>query len=163
VKPQVQAMAGLFSRPDPFPFNLDAWDGYPAERERLYGIIRDSGARMVVLSGDSHTAWANQLHDAAGQPVAVEIGVTSVTSPTKFLDAWLPDLKLAQTLAEQNAEVIAADDDHNGFVRLTLTENEMTADWMAVSTITARDFRTEVRGRFQQAYRPSALDGLRQA
>ncbi|ESQ75985.1 alkaline phosphatase [Asticcacaulis sp. AC402] len=143
------AMAGLFSRPDPFPFNLDAWDGYPAERERLYDLIKTAGARTVVVSGDSHAAWANQLHDAAGQQVAVEMGVTSITSPTRWLDSWLPDLHLAEALAARNEEIIASDDGHNGFVRLTLTGEKMTGEWMAVDTITSHDFKLSVRKTFE--------------
>ncbi len=137
---QLQAMIGLFSQDDPMPYNLDSWDGYPAERERLYDMITAAGARAVVVSGDSHTAWANQLHDASGNPVAVELGVTAVTSPTKWFDAWLPDLEFAKTLADQNAEVIAADDSHNGFVRLTLTEDAAVGEWMSLDTIIDRKF-----------------------
>ncbi len=148
---QVQAMIGLFSQSNPLPYNLDAWDGYPAERERLYDLIKTAGARAVVVSGDSHTAWANQLHDAGGQPVAVEMGVTSVTSPTKWFDAWLPDLAFAKTLADQNAEVLAADDGYNGFVRLTLTADHMTGEWMSLSTITSRDFTCTVQSTFTAA------------
>ena len=130
----------LFSGADPLPWNLDAWDGYPAERERLYDMVKASGARAVVLSGDSHSAWANQLHDASGATVAAEIGVTAISSPTRWLDKWLPDLGLAKTFADQNAEVLAADDAYNGFVRLTLTPGEMTAEWMMVTSLMSRDF-----------------------
>ena len=137
---KAETFIALFSGPDPLPWNLDAWDGYPAERERLYDIIKAAGARTVIVSGDSHSAWANQLADASGAPVAAEIGVTAISSPTRWLDAWLPDLRLAQTMAEQNAEVLAADDAYNGFVRLTLTPEAMTAEWMMVTTLTSRDF-----------------------
>lgn len=152
---QMEAMLALFGRADAFPWNLDAWDGYPAERERLYSLVKAARARMVVLSGDSHTAWANQLHDAGGVQVAVEMGITSVTSPTRWLDAWLPDLKLADAMATRNDEVLAADDGHNGFVRLTLTREKMTGEWMAVDTITSRDFHCTVRKRFEAL----AVDG----
>ncbi len=145
---KVQAMVGLFSNGNTMPFNLDAWDGYPAERERLYHLIKASGARVVVTSGDSHTAWANDLHDAAGRQVAVELGVTSVTSPTRFLDAWLPDLQLAKTLAEQNPEIVAADDAYNGYVRLTLTSDTMTGEWMSVDTIMSQTFTCAAQKRF---------------
>ncbi|ESQ93509.1 alkaline phosphatase [Asticcacaulis sp. AC460] len=158
----LDAMIGLFSRSDPFPWNLDAWDGYPAERERLYGLIRDAGARTVVISGDSHAAWANQLHDASGQQVAVELGVTSVTSPTRWLDSWLPDLHLAQALADSNAEIIASDDGHNGFVRLTLTDEAMTGEWMAVDTILSRDFKLSVRKTFEARAFDTGVGPLRE-
>ena len=152
---QLQAMVGLFSQADPLPLNLDSWDGYPAERERLYDMIKAAGARAIVVSGDSHTAWANQLHDNAGNPVAVELGVTAVTSPTKWFDAWLPDLEFAKTLADQNAEVVAADDSHNGFVRLTLTQDAAVGEWMSLDTITDRKFACTS----QQTFTAKALAG----
>ena len=158
---KVEIMTGLFSKDVALPFNLDAWDGYPAERERLYDLIKQSGARTVVVSGDSHTAWANQLHDAQGREVAVELGVTSVTSPTRWLDAWLPDLQLAKTLADQNPEIIAADDGHNGFVRLTLSHDEMTGEWMAVDTIMSKTFTCKSKARFTAQALPGAVGELK--
>ena len=65
------------------PYGLDMWDGYPADRERLYGLIRQGGQgpRSSCVSGDSHAFWANELHDAPGERVAVEFGATGITSP----------------------------------------------------------------------------------
>lgn len=141
VRGQVELLSQVFRQDPPLPLNLDAWDGYPAERERLYALFKASGARPVVVSGDSHCAWANQLHDASGDLVAVELGVTAVSSPTHWLDAWLPDLHVADVMAARNDEVVAADDGHNGFVRLTLTTEEARGEWMMLDTITSRDFR----------------------
>ncbi len=104
-------------------------------------MFKQAGCRPVVVSGDSHCAWANQLHDASGELVAVELGVTAISSPTHWLDAWLPDLHIADVMATHNDEVVAADDSHNGFVRLTLTPEAATGEWMMVDTITSRDFR----------------------
>ncbi|HVZ29760.1 MAG TPA: alkaline phosphatase D family protein [Asticcacaulis sp.] len=145
---KLQAMRGLFTPARAFPFNLDAWDGYPAERERFYGLIQQAGARAVVVSGDSHNAWANNLADASGRHVAVEMGVTALTSPTTWFDKWLPNLPLAKTTAAQNPEVLAAADDHNGFVRLTLTRDRMTGEWMALDTITAKPFACTPKATF---------------
>lgn len=157
---KVEIMLALFGQDVALPFNLDAWDGYPAERERLYDLIKQSGGRTVVVSGDSHTAWANQLHDASGRQVAVEMGVTSITSPTRWLDAWLPDLKLAETLAAQNPEIVAADDGHNGFVRLTLSHDQMTGEWMAVDTILSETFTCTAKVRFTAAALPGKVGEL---
>ena len=140
LREQFDLLDQVFAQDPPLPLNLDAWDGYPAERERLYGLIKATGARTVVVSGDSHCAWANQLHDADGDFVAVEIGVTAISSPTRWLDSWLPDLKVADTLASHNDEVVAADDSKNGFVRLTLTKDEARGEWMMLDTIHSRDF-----------------------
>ncbi len=159
---QVMAMRALFDASNAFPLNLDAWDGYPAERERFYGLISQAGARAVVVSGDSHTAWANNLADAAGKHVAVELGVTSITSPTKWLDKWLPNMPLAKTLAAQNPEILAADDDHNGFVRLTLTADSMTGEWIGVDTITAASPKSATKGRFTAPALPAGVGPLTQ-
>ncbi|MFT3996833.1 MAG: alkaline phosphatase D family protein [Asticcacaulis sp.] len=164
--PHVAAVIGpmieLFSQTrDPLPLNLDAWDGYPAERERFYAMVRAAGARAVVLSGDSHQAWANELHDASGVRVAVEMGVTAISSPTIWFDHLLPNFSLARVLAEQNAEVLASSTDRNGFVRLTLTPETMIGEWVSVSTITARDYKVSVDGRFEAHAEASGVGPLK--
>lgn len=69
--------------------NLDQWDGYPTDRNRLFNkIINDNIDNVVVLTGDIHTGWANDLpltaqgynaNTGAGS-VGVEFVCTSVTS-----------------------------------------------------------------------------------
>ena len=64
------------------PYNLDAWDGYPAARERFYNVARSAGARdLIVLTGDTHEAWGNDLYADDDTRMGVELGTTSVTSP----------------------------------------------------------------------------------
>ncbi len=42
--------------------NLDAWDGYPAEREKIYTFLQSKGIKnLVVLTGDIHCSWAANL------------------------------------------------------------------------------------------------------
>ena len=42
--------------------NSDQWDGYRYERQRLYDSIDAMSINnMVVLTGDIHTSWANDL------------------------------------------------------------------------------------------------------
>ena len=122
------------------PFNLDAWDGYPAARERLYAAFRRSGARPIVLSGDSHAAWSNDLYDDAGQLVAAEFGVTAITSPS--YGSVLPGL--GAVLADANREVVFCDQDAKGYALLTLTPSAVTAEHVAVSTIMAKPFERRV-------------------
>lgn len=45
--------------------NGDAWDGYPAERSRLFSHLRSNDITdVVVLTGDIHTTWAAELTEA---------------------------------------------------------------------------------------------------
>ncbi|MEL6111592.1 MAG: alkaline phosphatase D family protein, partial [Pseudomonadota bacterium] len=73
------------------PTNFDAWDGYPAARERFYQMVtRTTGAEgLIVLTGDTHTWWANDLTDNGGASMGVELGVSSVTSPSPYREDFL--------------------------------------------------------------------------
>jgi len=129
------------------PYNLDAWDGYPADRERLYDLFKSAGAHPIVLSGDSHSFWANELFDEAGtKRVAVEFGATGVTSPG-YGDI-LPGVPLGQAFAARNTEVKFADPGAKGFVLLTLEHGKATGEMIAVSTIFEQAYTTRVLKRF---------------
>ncbi|MEV4173821.1 alkaline phosphatase D family protein [Nonomuraea sp. NPDC049709] len=65
--------------------NLDQWDGYPAARSRILDFIADRGpSNPVVLSGDWHTHWVNDLKtdfdDPKSKTVATEFVGTSISS-----------------------------------------------------------------------------------
>jgi len=73
--------------------NFDVWDGYVAARQRLFDSVRDSRAgNLVVLTGDIHSSWANELtvnpwdpasyDPATGRGVlGVEFATPAVSSP----------------------------------------------------------------------------------
>ena len=74
------------------PLNPDQWDGYPGSRNRFLNTLDRCGVdNVVVLTGDIHTSWANEvtldpLDPAVYNPatsegsLAVEFVCTSVTS-----------------------------------------------------------------------------------
>lgn len=59
------AITGYLADPsaDPIslPYNLDAWDGYYVEREKVYQLAKASSGNFVCLAGDTHNAWASEL------------------------------------------------------------------------------------------------------
>jgi len=121
------------------PWNLDAWDGFPAARDRLYASAKEAGARLVTLTGDTHTAWANTLRDADDELRGVEFGCTSVTSPgfgTYVRD--VPDL--GAQFADANQEVDYYNPDGNGWTLVTLNTDTVTADFRGVSDVTQETF-----------------------
>jgi alkaline phosphatase D len=64
---------------------LDQWSGYPAARDRLLGAIAERAPnRTVVITGDIHSHWVNELHAGFARPdrpvVAAEFVGTSITS-----------------------------------------------------------------------------------
>ena len=129
------------------PFNLDAWDGFPAARERLFAASEAAGARLVTITGDTHTAWANEMHDASGKSTGVEFGCTSITSPG--MGKYLPIEGLGEMFAEANEDVVWHDPFGNGFTLLTLTKDKAKADFYKVSTIEAKEYTTELVASFE--------------
>lgn len=128
------------------PFNLDAWDGYPPARERLYASFRAAGSRPLVLSGDSHAFWANDLKDDQGRMVATEFGTTAITSPS--YGDLLPKLGLGKLIADANEEVAFCDQNRKGYIVLTLTRRDATADFVAVSTILSKPYASSTVASF---------------
>ncbi|MCR9268717.1 MAG: alkaline phosphatase D family protein [Hyphomonadaceae bacterium] len=121
------------------PFNLDAWDGFPAARDRLYASAEEAGARLVTLTGDTHTAWANTLVDATGERRGVEFGCTSVTSPGLGLYIKeVPDL--GQQFVDANPEVDFYDPFGNGWTLVTLTKDEARADYRKITDVTQETY-----------------------
>ncbi|MDO8900695.1 MAG: alkaline phosphatase D family protein [Phenylobacterium sp.] len=135
------------------PYGMDMWDGYPAARERLYDAVEAAGARAIVVSGDSHAFWVNELHDDDGVLRAVEFGTTGITSPGA--GDTVKDLPVGELYIKGAKEVVHSDHDAKGFVLLTLTPDMARGDLMTVSSITSRDYETRVR----KAYAVSPLEG----
>ena len=66
-------------------YNVDAWDGYPAARDRLFKALADyRPSNPVVLTGDIHSAWAANLlqdfSDPNSDALAAEFVCSSISS-----------------------------------------------------------------------------------
>ncbi|WP_312782143.1 alkaline phosphatase D family protein [Brevundimonas sp.] len=128
------------------PFNLDAWDGYPAGRERLYAAFAEAGVQPIVLAGDSHAFWVNELKDASGARRAIEFGTSAVSSPS--IGDAIGGFPLGAALMQANDEVVFCDQSAKGFILLTLTDERVEAALMKVSTLFAKPFEVSTLKRF---------------
>ena len=126
----------------PFPLNTDSWDGYPQSRARVLQSIRAAGGNTLVITGDSHTAWANEISDDEGR-LAVEFAATSITSPSygDFFQAGGIDFDAG--VRERNPQVKWLDAMHRGFLVLSLTHQQASAEYFAVSTILAKQYQVQ--------------------
>ena len=143
------------------PWNLDAWDGFPAARDRLYASAKDAGARLVTLTGDTHTAWANTLRDGDDELRGVEFGCTSVTSPgfgTYMKD--VPDI--GAQFADANPEVDFHDPNGNGWTLVTLTADDVSAQFRKVSDVKAETFTSSLAATYVSARDGESLTPLTQ-
>lgn len=119
------------------PYNLDAWDGYAAERERLFDAVADIGSKLIVLAGDTHNAWGNQLRRANGDIVGVELATASVSSPG--LEYYL-GVGSAVTLLEPSVQTLLDDLKYvnllnRGYLDVTFRNDSVSANWRFVSTV----------------------------
>lgn len=126
------------------PFYLDTWDGYPVAREEFYELCSNAGARdLVVLTGDSHSFWANQLYSNDGTSMGVEIGTAGISSPGDFVETGFDRLtaqRLDEAFAEHVEEVRWTDNLHQGYVRLNLTHDHIEVTYVGVSTVLQPDY-----------------------
>jgi alkaline phosphatase D len=130
----------------PIPYNLDAWDGYQAARETVLNMARTLDKNLVVLAGDTHNAWASDLHDAGGRPVGVEFGVPSVSSPG--FETYFPTAEpavIAAGMEQLIGPLQYAETASRGFVVLTVTPAETRAEYRYVDTVKAKTYQAAVR------------------
>ncbi len=123
---------------DGLPFNMDSWDGYPAARDRFYQSALAADANVVVLSGDSHNAWAFDL-DRGGTRVGVEMAGQGVTSPgAEAYLGWVKPDELARTTVARNPQLKWCDTARRGYMAVELTQASATCEWRFMDTIRQR-------------------------
>ncbi|HAY92723.1 alkaline phosphatase D family protein [Shewanella sp.] len=134
---------GLLQLPA-IPYNLDAWDGYAYEREVILGTAKSKNLNLVVIAGDTHNAWANELKDVNGDTVGVEFATSSVSSPGLEYYLNLPAEQIPATeaaIVELVPDLKYANLKDRGFMTLTFTADEVRSDWHYVDTILSKDFQ----------------------
>ena len=131
------------------PYNVDSWDGYPAQRDAILQAVKTQGKRLVTLSGDSHNGWFNNLTTLAGDKVGVEFATSSV-SGTGFESVGLGTLGSsidgsALTAQLGNAaigaglglidDVAYSDTSQRGYLLMTVTAASMKGEYGYVSNV----------------------------
>ncbi|THD68760.1 alkaline phosphatase [Robertkochia marina] len=134
---------------DVVPYNLDAWDGYAAEREWLLSRVE---APVVVISGDSHNAWFNELYTLDRTLKGYEVATAGVSSAgfERLLSgttASAAQFEAALTLLVD--DLVYSNISNKGFVLLDCSLSTIQVSWNFVSTITGTAFsvlsdRTEI-------------------
>jgi len=125
------------SSPDPKNHRFDGvdnWMGYVADRQ----VVIDQLAKTrnpVVLSGDSHVDFVYDIKQDFSDPrspiVATELLGTSISSEG---DPFVPQTQFDGSAKNPQLHFF---DNHRGYIRCTLERGRLTADFRAVSTVTA--------------------------
>jgi alkaline phosphatase D len=134
---QTTAMAQFDQKPGPGRRAwTDAWDGYPAARERLLKTMLDKKtANPVVIGGDVHSFNVSQLKqdfdDPASPVIASEFVGTSLTSQAwaqERMNRYLPD----------NPHILLGDSRYRGYTRVEITPQRWTADLRIMESVQSR-------------------------
>lgn len=134
------------------PYNLDAWDGYFAEREMLYGTLAQLKKKIVVLAGDTHNAWSSNLYSQDGAFVGVELATSSVSSPgmEKYLN--IPTDQLQQfesaftTLID---ELNYCNLNQRGYLMVEFDEEKVHSEWIFVDSIKKSEYQVDTARHYQ--------------
>ena len=119
--------------------NTDGWDGYTADRRRLLDhLVSESIDDVVFLTGDVHTAWANDVPAGPAEAsVATEFVCSSITSNNvdDFIGARprTVSLSLEAAIQGENPHVRFVNLDDHGYSVLNVTSAHVRMDWYAIS------------------------------
>ncbi|OYU16146.1 MAG: alkaline phosphatase [Alphaproteobacteria bacterium PA4] len=134
---------GLAAASAGIPGAMDMWSGYPQARQRLLKAAQAADADMVVISGDSHNAWAFDLAEG-GKPAGVEFAGQSVTSPG-YESALAADPAVIRAgLVAGNPEMRWCDTSRRGYLTVSFTPEAARADWVFMAGIRERSTATGI-------------------
>ena len=140
------------------PYNLDAWDGYPVQRDAILTTVKSLNKNLVVLSGDSHNGWFTQLTTLAGVKAGVEFAGSSVTSSgfesvglgelASSLDgsALVPQLGTAAIGAGLGLvnDLGYVDTKRRGYLLMTVTAASVKGEYVFVNTVKSKTYTASI-------------------
>ena len=148
----VNDVTGLLPE-DGVPYNVDQWDGYTADRRKIFRHLADHGVNdTVFLTGDIHSGWACDLPlDASTYPatrsVATEFVCTSVTSNNLDDITGTPprttSLVVEAGIQTSNRHVKYLNFDDHGYSVLDVTSHRTQMDYYKISDRAKRNATSE--------------------
>jgi len=143
----------------------DVWDGYPAERTRVFDVIEhDKISNVVVLTGDIHSSWALDVprdpwgkYDAATGvgSLAVELVTPAISSPPFFASASQADA--AKMLLPLARHLKYLEGEHRGYILVDISRDRLQADWYHVPGVDTRSVEESKVASFVCAHGSSRL------
>lgn len=148
-----QVMMAPFDRdpgPDAF-VSMDQWSGYPVARDRLLQEIAGRApGRTVVLTGDIHSNWVNDLRAGFDRPdrpvVAAEFVGTSISSSGDGADSY----EVVQEAMSDNPH-LHWQNGRRGYMRCSVGPDRWTTGYRTVDYVSrpGAPIRTATRWRLE--------------
>jgi len=131
-------------------YNFDSWDGYIYARENILSDVNALRKNFIVLTGDIHNGFQNDL-TFKGLPgvtgatgsflVGKEFVTTSITSPglEQFL-APLDNATITTFFTQIPEDVNWMDPSRRGYLKMTFTPTTATGQWYLLDTVKANTY-----------------------
>jgi alkaline phosphatase D len=138
-------------------FDVDAWDGYVASRDRLMAFLAGHPTlNPIVLTGDFHSSWVADLKANFDDPDSATVGTefvgTSISSGGDGADSSLT----GQAALAENGH-LHFHNSQRGYVRSVLTPDRWTTDFRVVPYVRSQGAPISTRASFVvEAGRPGA-------
>ena len=141
--------------------SMDQWSGYPVARDRLLGnIAQRAPNRTVVITGDIHTHWVNELRSDFSRPdrpvIAAEFVGTSISSDGD--GSGDPNARM-QTQLQENPHVKFFQS-RRGYFTCRVSETEWQTDYRSVPYVTKPGAPLEVPSRWRLEHGRAGIQKL---
>jgi alkaline phosphatase D len=155
----MMGMVGGLSRDGVMSYSMDQWPGYAYERQAILKFLDErSIPNPVVLTGDIHSNWVNELRVDDRKPeeklIATEFVATSLSSGGNGKEATTA----MQTLMAANP-CVKFHNEERGYIRCEVTPKTWRSDYMVVSDVLLPGGTTTPRRSFVvESGNPKVLD-----
>lgn len=141
--------------------SMDQWSGYPAARERLLSAIAQRAPnRTVVLTGDIHSNWVNELRSDFTRPdrpvVAAEFVGTSISSGGD--GAATLNERMRTQLAE--SPHIRWHENRRGYYTCAVTAQQWTTEYRSVAYVSRPGAPIETPSRWRVTHGRPGIESL---
>ena len=142
------------------PTYADSWDGYPVARNRFYDRLSAAGITdIVVVTGDSHEFWVNDLTDKSGVPMGAELGTTCICSKTlaDYMGPTAQDYALLMT--QSNKDVRYYNPMRSGYLDVEFGKTRAKARLVTISDRLSKKYHADIAAQF--TLRPTAKGSVK--
>ena len=141
--------------------SMDQWSGYPVARDRLLKAISERAPnRTVVITGDIHSNWVNELHDGFARSdrptIGAEFVATSISSGGDG-SATLPPNTKAALAANPHVKW------HNrqrGYVSCAIDANVWNTEYRTVPFVTKPDAPIETPSKWRVTHGKPGIEAV---
>ncbi len=142
-------------------FSMDQWSGYPAARDRLLNAIAGAAPnRTVVLTGDIHSSWVNELRTdfrrAERAPIAAEFVGTSISSGG---DGGNGTALSSPEIRAENPH-IKWQQNRRGYMSCTVNADSWTTEYRSLSSVSKPDVPVDTPTRWRVTRNKAGIEQL---